>query len=83
VDSAVVRLIPHATPPVAVNDEAQFAKVVRAAFASRRKTLRNNMKGLLSAEDMTALGIDPTRRAETLTLMEFAALSNEISLPPA
>jgi hypothetical protein len=32
---------------------------------------------------MTALGIDPTRRAETLTLMEFAALSNEISLPPA
>ena len=83
VDSAVVRLIPYATPPVAVNYEAQFAKVVRAAFASRRKTLRNNMKGLLSAEDMTALGIDPTRRAETLTLAEFAALSNKISGPTA
>jgi 16S rRNA (adenine1518-N6/adenine1519-N6)-dimethyltransferase len=83
VDSAVVRLIPHAKPPVAVDDEAQFAKVVRAAFASRRKTLRNNMKGLLSAENMTALGIDPTRRAETLTLAEFAALSNDISPPPA
>jgi 16S rRNA (adenine1518-N6/adenine1519-N6)-dimethyltransferase len=81
VDSSVVRLVPHATPPVAVNDEAQFAKVVRAAFASRRKTLRNNMKGLLSAEDMTALGIDPTRRAETLTLTEFVALSNKISGP--
>ena len=76
VDSAVVRLLPLATPPVAINDDAQFARVVRAAFASRRKTLRNNMKGLLSAEDMTALGIDPTRRAETLTLAEFAALSN-------
>jgi 16S rRNA (adenine1518-N6/adenine1519-N6)-dimethyltransferase len=82
VDSAVVRLIPHATPPVAVNDEAQFAKVVRAAFASRRKTLRNNMKGLLSAEYMTALGIDPTRRAETLTLAEFATLSNATSPAP-
>jgi 16S rRNA (adenine1518-N6/adenine1519-N6)-dimethyltransferase len=81
VDSSVVRLIPYATPPVAVNDEVQFAKVVRAAFASRRKTLRNNMKGLLSAEAMTTLGIDPTRRAETLTLAEFAALSNDISLP--
>jgi 16S rRNA A1518/A1519 N6-dimethyltransferase RsmA/KsgA/DIM1 with predicted DNA glycosylase/AP lyase activity len=37
------------------------------------------MKGLLSSEDMTALRIDPTRRAETLTLAEFAALSNDIS----
>jgi 16S rRNA (adenine1518-N6/adenine1519-N6)-dimethyltransferase len=79
VDSAVVRLTPYEKPPVAVNDEAQFAKVVRAAFASRRKTLRNNMKGLISAEAMTALGIDPTRRAETLSLAEFAALSNDIS----
>jgi 16S rRNA (adenine1518-N6/adenine1519-N6)-dimethyltransferase len=49
---------------------------VRAAFASRRKTLRNNLRGLLSAEDMLALGIDPVRRAETLSLAEFASLSN-------
>jgi len=76
VDSAVVRLVPHAAPPVAVDDPARFALLVRAAFASRRKTLRNNMKGLLSAEDMLALGIDPVRRAETLSLAEFAALSN-------
>jgi 16S rRNA (adenine1518-N6/adenine1519-N6)-dimethyltransferase len=40
------------------------------------------MKGLLSAEDMTALGIDPTRRAETLSLAEFAALSNDIPTSP-
>ncbi|MCR4346071.1 MAG: 16S rRNA (adenine(1518)-N(6)/adenine(1519)-N(6))-dimethyltransferase RsmA [Sulfuricaulis sp.] len=82
VDSAMVRLVPLATPPVAINDEAQFARVVRAAFASRRKTLRNNMKGLLSGDDMTALGIDPIRRAETLTLAEFAALSNATSSAP-
>ncbi len=76
VDSAVVRLVPHHAPPVAVDDPERFALLVRAAFASRRKTLRNNMKGLLSAEQMVAVGIDSTRRAETLSLSEFAALSN-------
>jgi 16S rRNA (adenine1518-N6/adenine1519-N6)-dimethyltransferase len=76
VDSAVVRLVPHATPPVAVDDPARFALLVRAAFASRRKTLRNNLRGLLSVEDMLALGIDPVRRAETLSLAEFASLCN-------
>ncbi len=76
VDSTVVRLVPHAAPPVAVDDPERFALLVRAAFASRRKTLRNNMRGLLSTEDMLALGIDPVRRAETLSLAEFASLSN-------
>jgi 16S rRNA (adenine1518-N6/adenine1519-N6)-dimethyltransferase len=81
VDSAVVRLTPHAAPPVAVNDPERFATVVRAAFASRRKTLRNNLKGLLSPEQMLSLGIDPIRRAETLTLAEFAVLSNAMLTP--
>ena len=79
VDSAVVRLTPHGKPPVAINDPERFALLVRAAFASRRKTLRNNLKGLLRAEDMTALGIDPGRRAETLSLAEFASLSNLVT----
>jgi 16S rRNA (adenine1518-N6/adenine1519-N6)-dimethyltransferase len=81
VDSSVVRLIPHSAPPVEVKDEATFARVVRAAFASRRKTLRNNLKGLLDAGEMSALGIDSTRRAETLTLAEFATLSIAVELP--
>jgi 16S rRNA (adenine1518-N6/adenine1519-N6)-dimethyltransferase len=76
VDSAVVRLTPHVAAPVSVNDPERFATVVRAAFASRRKTLRNNLTGLLPPEQMLSLGIDPIRRAETLTLAEFAALSN-------
>ena len=79
VDSAVVRLTPHASPPVAVRDAAVFARVVQAAFAQRRKTLRNNLKGLLTAEAIGALGIAPERRAETLTLAEFAALANALS----
>jgi 16S rRNA (adenine1518-N6/adenine1519-N6)-dimethyltransferase len=75
VDSAVVRLTPHVTPPVEVRDPAAFARVVQAAFSQRRKTLRNSLKGLVSAEAMVALGIDPIRRAETLSLAEFAALT--------
>lgn len=78
VDSAVVRLAPHATPPVAVQDEAALARVVQAAFSLRRKTLRNSLKGLLDAAAIEAAGIDPQRRAETLSLAEFAALANQL-----
>jgi 16S rRNA (adenine1518-N6/adenine1519-N6)-dimethyltransferase len=81
VDSSVVRLVPHAIAPIQVRDADVFAQVVRAAFAQRRKTLRNNLKGLMPAETLEALGIDPQRRAETLTLGEFAAVAN--ALPPA
>ena len=80
VDSSVVRLVPHATPPVTIRDAEGFAHLVKAAFAQRRKTLRNNLKGLLPAETIAALGIEPERRAETLTLAEFATLAN--ALPP-
>lgn len=76
VDSSIVRLTPHATPPVAVDDPKVFAGVVKAAFAHRRKTLRNNLKGIVPGEVMAALGIVPERRAETLTLAEFARLAN-------
>ncbi len=81
VDSSVVRLVPHAQPPVHVHDADAFARVVQAAFAQRRKTLRNNLKGLLAAGALEALDIDPQRRAETLTLAEFVALANV--MPPA
>ncbi|MGD8567244.1 MAG: 16S rRNA (adenine(1518)-N(6)/adenine(1519)-N(6))-dimethyltransferase RsmA [Gammaproteobacteria bacterium] len=79
VDSSVVRLIPHPKPPVDVQEKQTFDKVVSAAFAQRRKTLRNNLKSMIEADQMHAAGIDPGRRAETLTLQEFATLSNIIS----
>ncbi len=81
VESAVVRLTPWAAPPVAVQDLAQFQRVVTQAFSQRRKTLRNTLKGLVDAETMQALGIDPTRRAETLDLAEFAALAEAAESP--
>ena len=80
VDSSIVRLTPHARAPVVVHDPQALDRVVRAAFAQRRKTLRNNLKGLLSAEALEALGIDPGRRAETLSLDEFARLANAYGL---
>ncbi len=76
VDSSIVRLTPHAVPPVEVHDPQRFAQIVKAAFSQRRKVLRNTLKGLVAPETMERLGIDPGRRAETLSLQEFAALAN-------
>jgi 16S rRNA (adenine1518-N6/adenine1519-N6)-dimethyltransferase len=79
VESAFVRAVPHATLPHPAKDEAMLAKVVTAAFAQRRKTLRNTLKGLLEDAGFAALGIDPQLRAENLSVAEFAAISNHLS----
>jgi 16S rRNA (adenine1518-N6/adenine1519-N6)-dimethyltransferase len=76
VDSAIVRLVPHETPPVDIKNAECFRRLVKAAFAQRRKTLRNTLKEFLDAETMEAHGIDPGRRAETLSVAEFATLAN-------
>jgi 16S rRNA (adenine1518-N6/adenine1519-N6)-dimethyltransferase len=70
VDSAVVRLEARAEPAAPVADEAYFARVVRAAFGQRRKTLRNALRAL-----EPGAAIDPQRRGETLDLGEFARLA--------
>jgi len=76
VESAFVRLVPYERPPVQVTDEAVFEQIVRRAFAQRRKTLRNALREMLEAEEISALGIDTTARAETLSISDFAALAN-------
>ncbi len=76
VDSAFVRLEPFTQPPVTIDDEAVFAALVRQAFGQRRKTLRNTLRELLDADEITAAGVDPGARAETLSLNAFAALAN-------
>jgi len=81
VESAVVRLTPRATPRVPAAIEARFREVVRAAFSSRRKTLANALAGGLGVplgvarEAATTSGVDPGRRAETLAIEEFVALT--------
>jgi 16S rRNA (adenine1518-N6/adenine1519-N6)-dimethyltransferase len=87
VDSAVIRLTVRERPAVTVTDETFFFQVTRASFAQRRKTLLNNLTSQLpdgkqKKEDilqaLSASGIDPARRGETLSLEEFGLLSNEL-----
>jgi len=78
VNSAVIRLEPYEKFPVKVKDIDQFSSVVKRAFAHRRKTLRNNLRDSLSLDDFEQLNINPGRRAETLSLDEFAAIANLI-----
>ena len=74
--SAIVRLTPWQQPPVTVDDQRIFTQIVKQAFAMRRKTLANNLKDWLVSSEIESLDIDPQRRAETLTLEEFARLAN-------
>ena len=74
--SAIVRLVPHDHPPVAVNNLKMLNRVVVQAFSQRRKTLRNSLKKLIEENAIIALNIDPTLRAEALSLADFANLSN-------
>ena len=76
VESAFVRLEPFDQLPVKIDDEAVFTKLVRQAFSQRRKTLRNALRDTLDAGEIMKLGIDPSVRAEMLSLADFAALAN-------
>ncbi len=79
VQSAVVRLSPYkqrAYPEVNLDT---LKKVVKTAFSQRRKTLRNTLRELITAEQLNALGIDPTARAETLQLNQFISVANYMS----
>ncbi len=82
VDSAIVRLIPHKTIKNPVKDINSLNKVCLAAFNQRRKTIRNSFKRLISAEQLTELGIDPGLRPENLTLADFVMLANFVTDNP-
>ena len=87
VDSAILKLTRRPTPAVAVTDEQAFFRLTKAAFQLRRKTLWNNLLHAYGKDDATKswltksleeADIDPKRRGETLSLAEFAALSNAL-----
>ncbi|MCB1688958.1 MAG: 16S rRNA (adenine(1518)-N(6)/adenine(1519)-N(6))-dimethyltransferase RsmA [Halioglobus sp.] len=78
VQSAIVRLTPWATSPWPACNERQLRALVKAAFAHRRKTLRNNLKEIISGAALEALGIDPGARAETLQLTQFIEITNAL-----
>lgn len=85
VDSAVIRLRVLSKPRVEVKKESFFFEVVHAAFAQRRKTLMNNLQARFGKAQkdklqlaLAAAGIEPARRGETLSLQEFARLTDEL-----
>lgn len=83
VDSAVVSFRVRDSLAVEVNDEAFFIKVVKAGFSQRRKTLKNALRQIgISTDKMNeielASGVALSRRAETLSIEEFARLSDSI-----
>ena len=76
VQSAVVALTPDREASCPVVDPKRFAALVKRAFAQRRKTLRNALKGMVSEDELVHCGISPDSRAEQVSVAEFARLSN-------
>jgi len=87
VDSAVIHMKVREKAPVSLTDESLFFRVIKAAFAQRRKTILNALNGSdlkldknVIEEVLSSCNIDPKRRGETISMDEFAELSNKISL---
>ncbi len=78
VDSAFVRVTPYEKALFDIGDMGAFGKLVTQAFSQRRKTLRNTLKGLVGPDTITDCGIDPSLRAEQLSLEDFACLANAL-----
>ncbi|UOE55555.1 16S rRNA (adenine(1518)-N(6)/adenine(1519)-N(6))-dimethyltransferase RsmA [Bacillus sp. CMF12] len=87
VDSAVIKLTKRKEPAVAVKSESFFFQVTKASFAQRRKTLLNNLTSQLPGgkqkkeQILSALeqaNVEPGRRGETLSIEEFARLSDAL-----
>lgn len=76
VDSAVVRLLPYENKPWPCKDVDTLRHLVTTAFNMRRKTLRNNLKQLLSDDDFAALGIDASLRPEQISVPQYVAMAN-------
>ncbi len=78
VDSAIVRLTPHIKHPVVADNYDNLDKFVKMAFAQRRKTLRNGLKGLVSDDDASRVNLDLSQRAENISPKEYVAFCNAL-----
>jgi 16S rRNA (adenine1518-N6/adenine1519-N6)-dimethyltransferase len=76
VESALVLMVRHEQPPVDVPDVDRLFELVRAGFATRRKTLRNTLAGRIDADQFARAEVDPQARAETLSLDDWARLAH-------
>ena len=83
VTSAVVQLRPHSQPPHPATDLKTLSDVLVAAFGQRRKTLRNSLSSLLTTDQLKDLAIDPSERAESLTVADYVRCANLLSQKPS
>jgi len=82
VDSAVVRLMPYQSIPHPVEDIRALSRITTEAFGKRRKTLRNSLGHLFSADVLAELNIDPTLRAENISVKQYCQLANWLTAHP-
>ena len=78
VDSAILRLIPGTVFEDQIEAFSDFEKLVRQAFSQRRKTLKNTLKSICSADHIEKAGLQATQRAEELSISDFVSLYNSI-----
>jgi len=78
VESAIIRLTPHAELPYRAKDYAMFEAIVKQAFGQRRKTLRNSLKNSVSDAVWERIAISPKLRAENVSVEEFVAIANAL-----
>ena len=76
VDSAIVRLTPYKELPHPCKNTRLLDKVVKSAFAMRRKTIRNGLKSMITGEELQQLDIDPSLRPERLPLESFVKIAD-------
>ena len=79
VESAIVRMIPLPAVALTAKDAEMFAKVVSVAFGQRRKMLRNTLRDLVGEQQLVALGITPTARAEELGVADYVRIANALA----
>lgn len=79
VESAVVRLTPYRDSPTPVKDREQLHALCLKAFNQRRKTIRNNLKGLIDEQQLEQLDINPGARPETLSVADYCRMSDWLS----
>ncbi|MGV3345051.1 16S rRNA (adenine(1518)-N(6)/adenine(1519)-N(6))-dimethyltransferase RsmA [Enterobacteriaceae bacterium LUAb1] len=82
VDSAVVRLMPHAVLPHPVHDIKVLSRITMEAFGKRRKTLRNSLGHLFADDVFESLGIDMALRAENISVAHYCQLANWFAAHP-
>lgn len=78
VQSSIIRLLPFAELPFIAGNPALFADVVKHAFGQRRKTLRNSLKSMVDDDVWAKVQIEPSMRAENLSVQQFVAIANAL-----